>query len=108
MKLFTKDIIEQLTAQYAKGGSLKAQNVICKIFNPYGAGTWYCINMDPEDEDYIWCIASLFEVEVGSVLRSEIERMKVPPFNLPLERDLHFKQINAEQAYQRLLAGEQL
>ena len=113
MKLFTPEIIQQLTAQYPLGGDLEQQQVVCKVFNPYGLGTWYCINMDPSDKDYIWCIACLFEVEIGSVLRSELESIKVhpdrvPPFQMPLERDLHFQPINAQDVYEKLLAGEHL
>lgn len=103
MKLFTDEIIEKLINQYPLGGELERQQVICKIFNPYGLGTWYCINMDPEDCDYIWCIADVYECEVGSVLRSELEGMLVPPFGLPLERDLHFKPMNAQALFLKLL-----
>ena len=108
MKLFTNQIIKDLTAQYNKGSRLENQNIICKIFNPYGAGTWYCLNMDPTDEDYIWCIAHITEWETGSVLRSELENMRVPPFGLPLERDLSFQPMNAKTAFDRLITGQPL
>lgn len=106
MTLFTQTIIDQLINQYPKSGHLENQNVICKIFNPYGAGTWYCINMDPSDQDYIWGIAHLFEWEIGSVLRSSLETIRVSPFGLPLERDIHFEPMNAQQLWDRLMAGE--
>lgn len=105
MKLFTNQIIKDLTAQYNKGSVLESQNIICKIFNPYGAGTWYCLNMDPADEDYIWCIAHITEWETGSVLRSELENIRVSPFGQPLERDLSFQPMNAKTAFDRLIAG---
>lgn len=108
MELFTQEIIDQLKAQYVKAGDLESQQVICKIFNPYGMGTWYCLNMDPDDGDYIWCIASMFEVEVGSVLRSELESITFEEHGMQLERDLYFKPINAQEAYERLLKGEHL
>ena len=47
MVLFTKEIEQQLQAQYPLGSSLD-QMVVCKIFNPYGSGTWYVMNQDPE------------------------------------------------------------
>nr|WKN34398.1 DUF2958 domain-containing protein [Tunicatimonas sp. TK19036] len=106
MELFTSEIIEKLINQYPLGGELDNQQVICKIFNPYGLGIWYCINMDPEDCDYIWCIADVYECEVGSVLRSELESIRVPPFGLPLERDLHFNPINAQELFLQLLPDE--
>ena len=108
MKLFTKTIEAKLQQQYPLGSDLDRQVIVAKIFNPYGAGTWYLINQDPDDPDYLWCIASLFEVEVGSVLKSELENIHVPPFNLGLERDLYFREINAAEALKRLLNGEHL
>lgn len=108
MELFTEEIIQRLTAQYDLGGFLEKQQIVCKIFNPYSVGTWYCINIDPSNHDYIWCIADIYEPEVGSVLRSELEGMLVPPFQMPLERDLHFQPMNAQEAYEKLLAGKHL
>jgi len=106
MKLFTKEIDKKLFAQYSKGADLESQMVVAKIFNPYGRGTWYILNSDPEDPDYLWAIVDLFEVEMGSVSRSELETLKVPPFRLPLERDMSFTPINAAELYRGLLAGK--
>jgi len=105
MKLFTSAIDKQLFSQYSKGNDLSSQKVVAKIFNPYGRGTWYLINSDPSDPDYIWAIVDLFEVEVGSVSRSELENVKVPPFRLPLERDLSFTPMNAEELLNGLMQG---
>lgn len=88
MKLFTKEIDKKLFEQYAKGNDLENQMVVAKIFNPYGRGTWYLLNSDPEDPDYVWAIVNLFDVETGSISRNELESIKVPPFRLGLERDL--------------------
>jgi hypothetical protein len=105
MKLFTSAIDKQLFSQYSKGNDLSTQKVVAKIFNPYGRGTWYLINSDASDPDYIWAIIDLFEVEVGSVSRSELENVKVPPFRLPLERDLSFTPMNAEELLNGLMQG---
>jgi hypothetical protein len=51
MKLFTKDIDKKLFAQYSMGNNLEAQQVVAKIFNPYGRGVWYLLNSDPNDPD---------------------------------------------------------
>ena len=107
MKLFTKEIDNKLFDQYTKGSDLENQKVVAKIFNPYGRGTWYLLNSDPQDPDYIWAIVDLFEVEMGSVSRSELESIKVPPFGLGLERDLSFTPINAYELYMGLLNGKQ-
>jgi hypothetical protein len=106
MKLFTKDIDKKLFAQFDLGGDLENQKVIAKIFNPYGRGTWYIINSDPSDPDYLWAIVDLFEVETGSVSRSELETIKVPPFGLHLEKDSGFTPINAAELYKGLVAGK--
>jgi hypothetical protein len=105
MKLFTSAIDKQLFSQYSKANDLSSQKVVAKIFNPYGRGTWYLINSDASDPDYIWAIVDLFEVEVGSVSRSELENIKVPPFRLPLERDLSFTPMNAEELLNGLMQG---
>jgi hypothetical protein len=106
MKLFTKEIDKKLFEQYPKGGGLENQMVIAKVFNPYGRGTWYIINSDPEDPDYLWAIVDLFEVEVGSVNRSDLENAKVKPFMLGFERDTSFQPVNALELYKGLLDGK--
>lgn len=106
MRLFTKDIDKQLFAQYPLGGDLSKQKVVAKIFNPFGNGTWYIINSDKNDPDYLWAIVDLFEVEVGSVSRMDLETIKVPPFRLGLERDMSFTPINAQELFDGLLQGK--
>jgi hypothetical protein len=106
-KLFTAAIDRQLANQYKFGSDLSKQKVVTKIFNPYGEGRWYLLNSDPNDPDYIWAIVSMFgEVEIGSVSRKELERIRLTPFRLPLERDRYFDPINAEEVYQGLLGGK--
>ena len=106
MKLFTKDIDKKLFAQYPKGSDLANQMVVAKIFNPYGRGTWYIINSDPDDPDYLWAIVDLFDIEAGSVSRSELENILVPPFRLNLERDSSFSPTNALELYNGLRQGK--
>jgi hypothetical protein len=106
MKLFTKEIDNKLFEQYKMGSDLESQKVVAKIFNPYGRGTWYLLNSDPQDPDYIWAIVDFFEVEMGSVSRRELEGIKVPPFGLGLERDMSFTPINAKELFEGLLNGE--
>ena len=106
-KLFTKSIDDMLFAQYKFGSDFDKQKVVCKIFNPYGDGTWYILNSDPEDPDYLWAIVKMFgNVEVGSVSRSELRAISFFGMNLGLERDISFTPINAKQVYEGLLKGE--
>jgi hypothetical protein len=106
-KLFTKSIDDMLFAQYKFGSDFDKQKVVCKIFNPYGDGTWYILNSDPEDPDYMWAIVKMFgNVEVGSVSRSELQAISFFGLNLGLERDISFTPTNAKQVYEGLLKGE--
>lgn len=106
MKLFTGGIDKKLFAQFPKGSDLKNQKVIAKIFNPFGRGTWYIINSDPNDPDYLWAIVDLYEPEVGSVSRKELESVRIKPFNLKLERDMYFDEVNAQELFDGLLEGK--
>jgi len=106
MKLFTKEIDKQLFAQYNLGSSLENQKAVVKVFNPYGRGTWYIMNSDPSDPDYLWGIVKLFDVEVGSISRSELENLRIGPFQWKLERDTSFDPINAKELYKGLKEGK--
>ena len=107
MKLFTKDIDKRLFQQYQNGSDLDSQVAVTKIFNPYGNGRWFLLNSDPQDPDYLWAIVQMGDVvEVGSVLRSELESVRVSPFKFPLERDLGFTMVNAGELYRGLLEGK--
>lgn len=108
MILITSEIEHQLQEQFEKGSDLHSQKVICKIFNPYGEGEWYLLNQDPEDPEYIWCIARNPYLEIGSICKSELENIRISKHKLPLERDLFFEQVNAKIAYDRLKKGEHL
>ena len=106
MKLFNKTIDRQLFKQYQLGSDLSKQEVVVKIFNPYGRGTWFIINSDPNDPDYLWAIVDLgYGAEVGSVSRSELENYR-GRFGLGFERDLSFDPINAEELYNGVRQGK--
>jgi hypothetical protein len=106
MRLFTKEIDKKLFQQYSLGDDLDNQMVVAKIFNPYGRGVWYLLNSDPQDPDYIWAIVDLFDVETGSVSRSELQTIKLPPFGLGLERDLYFDPKPAKEVLKGLMEGK--
>lgn len=104
MKLFTKEIDDKLFKQYSKGSDLKNQNVVAKIFNPYGKGRWFLLNSDPSDPDYLWAIVEMGgEIEIGSVSRRQLENIKIGGYKLPLERDLYFTPVNAAKLYRDLI-----
>jgi hypothetical protein len=106
MKLFNKAIDNKLFKQYALGSDLSKQEVVAKIFNPQGAQSWFILNSDPEDPDYLWAIVDLgYGAEIGSVSRNELESYR-GRFGLGFERDLSFDPINAEELYEGLRRGE--
>ena len=102
MELFTKEILEKAKAQYPLGSDMESQMIVAKFFNPTGAGTWYLMNMNPEDEDYCWGIVDLIEVEVGSFSKSELENFK-GSLGLGIERDLYFEPVNSKELWKKLM-----
>ena len=106
MRLFNKTIDRQLFKQYALGSDLSKQEVVAKIFNPMGAGTWFILNSDPNDPDYLWAIVDLgYGAEVGSVSRSDLETYR-GRFGMGFERDLSFDPVNALELYNGLRQGK--
>lgn len=106
MKLFNKTIDRQLFKQYPLGSDLSKQEVVVKIFNPTGGQSWFIINSDPEDPDYLWAIVDLgYGAEVGSVSRSELENYR-GRFGLGFERDLSFDPVNASELFRGVREGK--
>jgi len=102
MKLFTKAIEKKAQAQFQFGADMEKQVIVAKFFNPSGAGTWYLMNQDPNDLDYLWGVVDLFEVEVGSFSKYELENY-VGKYGLGIERDLYFKEVNSKVLFEKLL-----
>ena len=104
--LFTPEIDKKLFEQYKLGSELENQDVVVKIFNPYGQGTWYIMNADPEEPDYMWGIVDLFETEMGSISRDELVSLRISPLKFKLERDTSFKPTNAKVIFDGLMDGK--
>jgi hypothetical protein len=68
---------------------------VVKVFNPYGGATWLLTESDPDEPDRLFglCDLGFGEPELGYVLRSEIDevRVSIGGHALPLERDLFFR-----------------
>jgi len=103
MKLMTKEIERKARAQFPKGSDFE-QLVVAKFFDPTGGWTWYLMNQDPEDQDYLWGIVDGFEVEAGSFSLSELQTFR-GRFGLGIERDLHFKPQPAKVIWDKLMNG---
>jgi hypothetical protein len=105
MKLLTEKIKKKAKEQYQYGSDIDKQDVVAKFFNPMGAGTWYLLNMD-KDEDYAWGIVDLMELEMGSFSMKELQSIKLP-LGLTIERDLYFPEIPAVDLWSDLVKAKQ-
>jgi hypothetical protein len=93
MKLLTKAIEER----FAKLGKQDVPDpiVVCKFFNPSGAGTWHATSYDPKmDEFFGWVTMGAIndqDAELGYFSHTELREYK-GRFGLGIERDLHFEE----------------
>jgi len=102
MKLLTKEIKNKLPKLYeTESVPLKEKEVICKFFNPCGAETWYVIEGQQEEDDFIfWGLVDLHEQEFGYFSLNELESINLP-FGLGIERDMHFEPNKAAQFWNK-------
>ena len=107
MKLITKEISKKAQAAFGVYSTTEfaEQEVIAKFFDPAGSWTWYLLNQNPQDTDYLWGIVDGFEVEVGSFSLSELQTAR-NHLGIGIERDLYFKPTNAKQLLDSLNAKE--
>ena len=106
MKLLTKDISDKLQEQFPKGADFD-QLIVAKFFDPCGSWSWYLMNEDPEDPDYLWGIVKGFEIEMGSFSLSELSEYR-GKWGLGIERDTGFKPIKAVELWNKLNRGEHI
>lgn len=71
MMLMTQEITKKAQQQYPLGSDMDKQMIVAKFFTPWSNWTWYLMNQDPEDPNYLWGIVKGFEVEIGSFRPSE-------------------------------------
>lgn len=94
MKLLTESIKKELSNYplYSQDGTETDNKVvICKFFNPCGAGTWY-VTEGEEQEDGDWLFfgfVELLDSEWGYFTLKELESVKLP-FGMGIERDTSF------------------
>lgn len=108
MKLLSNELKKQFE-KYPLGsqdGKLGQAKVLAKFFNPTGAGTWLITEGSQlENGDYEmfgYCHLGYDDcAEIGYVLLSELQNLKLP-LGLTVERDLYYpKEINLEDAIKR-------
>ncbi len=59
--------------------------VVVKIFNPCGSGSWFVTEL--HEDDIAFGYVKLLENEWGYFSIKELEDLRCPPLNLPLEVD---------------------
>jgi hypothetical protein len=92
-KLLTKTIEKTLPALRANDGKPKDEvRVRVKFFNPCGAATWYATEYDAEERMFYGFVTlgDAQNAELGYFSLDELDAIRVPPFGLPIERDLHW------------------
>lgn len=87
MKLLTEKIIKRF-AEVGLQDEDPDPLIIAKFFG--GPGTWYAISYDPEWNTCFGYVTGLDYDELGSFSIDELESVRIPPFGLPIERDLYF------------------
>jgi len=109
MKIFTQAIINAFKKQ-GKTGNKQAKDIfiICKLFNPGGAGTWYLY--ENEDDEIYWAFVNLGDrecAECGTVSMSELLAYK-GMFGLKIERDKFFEpfSMTLEEVQNKVKAGQ--
>jgi len=88
-------------------GSDMEQMIVAKFFDPCGSWTWYLMNQDPKDTDYLWGIVKGNETKIGSFSLSELKAYK-GPFMIGIERDKFFTPMKASEVWQALKDGKHI
>lgn len=68
--------------------------VVAKFFAPSGEATWFATEFYPEDRRFFGFVQGVSphpeDDEWAYFSLDELEQTRVPPFNLPIERDLYW------------------
>lgn len=92
MQLLTKAIKKQLPKLYTTENTpIFEKRIICKFFNPIGAGTWFIFEGEEVEDDFLlFGICHLHTWECGYISLNELQELKLP-LGLSIERDIHFE-----------------
>jgi len=94
MQLLTDEIKNNLPPLYStENTSTNDKKVVCKFFNPIGAGTWYVVEgEEQEDGDWLFFgLVKILESEWGYFSLRELEIIELVNFGLGIERDINFQ-----------------
>ena len=92
MKLLTKGIIDKLEKRGRVEEYKDNDPIIAKFFNPTGAGTWYVMEGEKQNNnDWIFFgFVDWHAKEWGNFSLHELEKA-IMPMGLGIERDRHFQ-----------------
>lgn len=92
MRLLTKAIARTLPPLYSTESVPLVEKIVrCKFFNPCGTGTWYVIEGEEKERDWLFFgLVKLHCQEWGLFRLSELASVKLR-FGLRIERDLYFE-----------------
>lgn len=91
MQLLTEELRASLPPLYAQDGNNNPQ-VHAKFFTPDSNWTWFVTEGESDEDDFrFFGYVIGHEQEWGYFLLSELESAR-GPLNLPIERDLYFKE----------------
>lgn len=101
MQLLTKELKDTFKKSfplYSQDGKGKSAKVVCKFFMPAGRGTWYALEGQEQDGDFLFFgYISIFEGEFGYWTLSQLEEIEIPvqiegigTGLVKIERDLYF------------------
>jgi hypothetical protein len=94
---FPKAVEERLCSQFKYGNNWQRQEIVARILVPGFSWTWYAMNMDPEDLDYLWGFVDGDALECGSFSLSELRETGAV-------LDLSFTPAPAVEVWERLRA----
>ena len=102
MKLLTQAIEKSLPKLYeTESIPLKEKEVICKFFNPIGAGRWYAIEGEQQEDDFIFFgLIDLHEQELGYFSLNELLSTKLP-LGIKIERDSRFNKCKLKEIHDK-------
>jgi len=93
MKLITTEIEKKLRKNplHSTDGKPDAEReVLVKFFIPWSAGTWFVLEAQEENDDWLFFgLVHVHETEFGYFRLSELKSVK-GPYGLKVERDLHW------------------
>ena len=92
MTLLTAEIRRQLPPLYAtEAVPLAAKQIVCKFFDPASAWTWYVVEGQEEEGDFLfWGLVQGDCDEWGYFSLAELQATR-NRLGLPIERDCHFE-----------------